>query len=110
MILGLMDRRIEFQAYTPTTNTAGGDSPAWFKHIEVWAQAKPMKAAERFEADQFKEIKTYTFIIRYRRSITSDMRILFNGEYYRILGLAELGRREGLEITAEYMQRGGEIS
>lgn len=110
MIIGLMDRRIEFQTYTPTTNSAGGDTPAWTKHLEVWAQAKPLKAAERFEANQFREVKAYTFITRYRASIVSSMRILYNGEYYKIIGLAELGRRDGLEITAEYMQLDGEVT
>lgn len=108
MIIGRMDRRIEFQTPGNTRDSMGSFVQTWTTFLRVWAQAKPLRASERFSSDQQRESKVYTFLIRYRDGITSDMRIVYNEEYYRISGIAEINRREGLEITAEYLQDNAE--
>jgi SPP1 family predicted phage head-tail adaptor len=106
--VGGMDRRITIEA--PSRSQDGfGDAPAtWATFKAVWAKATPLRATERFISQQSRATKASSFLIRYIPGVTPEMRILFDGEYYAITGIAEVGRREALEISAESMERYGE--
>ena len=104
MIIGRLDRLIEIQYPSRAKNTFGEETVVWKLHARVWAQAQPLQALERFKAAQERESKVYTFRLRYVKGVKSDMRVYHDSQSYRILGIAELGRREGLELTAEYFE------
>lgn len=107
MNIGRMDRLVEIQYPKLTRDTIGGDSTEWKRFARVWAQAIPLMAKERYRSAEIRESKTYTFRIRFLRNLGSEMRIIHDEQPYRITGIAELGRKEGLEITAEYLQDAG---
>lgn len=107
MIVGKLDRRIEIQEPVTTQDTFGAESVAWQTFARVWAQATPMQAKERHQSAQIRESKVYSFVIRHLVGVESTFRIVFESEIYRILGVAEIGRRIGLEITAEYFEKHG---
>lgn len=106
--VGRMDRLIEIQYPSRQKNTFGDDVVTWKSLARVWASANPMEARERFASQELRAAKVYTFLVWYLSTVTPDMRILFNGESYRITGLAEIGRRERLQITAEFLEARGD--
>lgn len=107
MYIGKMDRQVEIQYRANTQDSTGEDVPTWKTLARVWAQATPMNAKERFASEMERESKVYTFRIRYIKGVQADMRLVHESQNYRITGIAEIGRREGLELTAEYFQSHG---
>lgn len=107
MNIGRMDRLIEIQYPERTQNEFGEAVDTWTRFARVWAQAVPLRTTERFASAAQRESKVYTFRIRYMRGIGPEMRIVHDSQNYRIIGIAELNRREGIELTAEYFQESG---
>nr|WP_245317824.1 phage head closure protein [Ensifer sp. 1H6] len=65
----------------------------WVAVATVWAQARPNRGDERFEAQQLTGSATMTFHIRYRRELTIEDRISYDGRTWDIRDIRELGRR-----------------
>ena len=99
-----MDRYIDIQKPLRVANEFNEDEETWVSHARVWAEAVPLRATERFESSAVRQVKEYTFRLRYRKGVTPDMRIQYENEFFRIKGIAEVGRRHSLEISAEYME------
>lgn len=104
---GELDRRITFQRRGQTQSPSGAIVPGWVDHVTVWAGFRPTMGRERVQAPQTLATRTGTWRIRWRSDITEDMRFLFRGQPWQIEGIAEIGRREGLEITATAIEGEG---
>lgn len=98
---GKLDRRITIEQVTLAQNAMGEPVETWAPFAEVWTDVRPMTATERFESDARHSARVSNFRIRYLTGIDPTMRISYEGLSWRILGIAELGRREGLDVTAE---------
>lgn len=101
MYSGKLDRRIVIEQTTPSTDSYGEPTDSWSTYTTVWASVRQIKASERFNSDKVLSVRTAVFKIRYNSGITEKMRINYDGRYWDILGIAEIGRQEGTEITAE---------
>lgn len=97
---GKLDRRITLQRATSSQDEAGQSIPAWSKVAEVWAQVLPLAAREPFQADQRAAWVDTKFVIRYRADVGPLDRVLYGGRTYDVVGVQEIGRREGLELLA----------
>jgi len=98
---GRMDRRIIFQKKILETNSLGEKVEVRREDLfEVWAEAIPIRGREYFEAKQLIANFDMKFRVYYRKEITPLIGILFEGRTYDIQSVAELGRREYLEILA----------
>ena len=97
---GELDRRITFQREEITQSPSGAPMRLWVDVATVWASFRPAMGKERYQAPQTLATRTGTWRIRWRTGIDEKMRFLFRGDVWQIDGLAEIGRREGLEITA----------
>lgn len=95
-----MDRRIQLLSVTTTQDTAGGPVEATSPLATVWAEAKDLLGREFTAAQQTNAEITTRFRIRYRADLTPQHRIAWDGRSYDIVNIAEIGRREGLEINA----------
>ena len=100
MQAGKLDRRITIQSPTSTRDGAGQPVEAWALLATVWARVEHLRGKEPFQGQEFNAQRTSVFTIRYRTDLDETMRIIFDGDTYDILAIAEKGRREGLEITA----------
>lgn len=103
MRAGRLDRRITLERNTPTQNSSGEEIEAWSVLATVWAETRPMRGAETFNAQQFLGKTPMTFRIRWStrvKVLNVEDRIVFDGRQYNILDIREIGRREGLEIDA----------
>jgi SPP1 family predicted phage head-tail adaptor len=102
MRAGRLDRRIELRHRTTTRTEASGQTvEAWpVEYATVWAEKFDLRGREYFAAQQVTAEVTTRFRIRHRGDVLMTDRIACEGLSYNINSIAEIGRREGLEILA----------
>lgn len=101
MNIGPMDRRIQLLEEDMHPDDRGHPVPTLMLIAEVWAQAIPIRGQERFSADQMVAKADVRFRIRYRGDVRPTQQLRFDGRLYDVQEVAELGRREGLEVLAQ---------
>lgn len=104
MNAGAMDRRVQFLR-AGMVNDGFQTRPGAFLPYgsAVWAHRHQISDGERFRADSVFQDMSARFTVRYSAlsaSITGRDRLTCEGVTYAIGGIKEIGRREGLEITA----------
>ncbi len=102
MIAGKFDRRIELRRRVLARNAESSQEvPSWPKaYATVWAQKQDVRGREFFAAQQTNSEITTTFRIRHRTDVLMTDRIVYQDMAFNIHSIAEIGRREGLEIMA----------
>lgn len=98
MRAGDLDRQITIEAPTETPNAIGEPIQTWSVFVTVWAKVAPVRGRERFTADQVAAEADTIFRIRWLVGVTEKMRVSYDGRLYDITYIAELGRREGMEL------------
>lgn len=101
MKAGALDRRITIQNRVETQNSFGEAEITYEDMTSVWAEVRPLTGREYFSAAQYVPEAKLKIRIRYRAGITEKQRIIYQGETYDIGYIAELGRREGLELIVK---------
>lgn len=103
---GDLDRRITLRTVTEAdTDAAGNPIPGTGGEVSLarWAQYTPVSDRERLAAKEVAAEYSARFVIRWSqsvRAINPTWWLTFEGRDYDIAGVKEIGRREGLEITA----------
>ena len=67
----------------------GEITQAWVDYVKVWAKVTPFSNKDRLSAQAVGVLSKMRCIVRYStltQAITSDMRVLWRGKYYRIEG------------------------
>lgn len=105
MQAGALDRRIRLLSYTAGAANDFGEpgSPSWAQTAVLWASKKDVSDGERVAAQAVGANLTTRFVVRsstVTRAIKAQDRIECEGRTYDVVGLKEIGRRDGLEITA----------
>jgi SPP1 family predicted phage head-tail adaptor len=103
MQIGRLDRRITILRASVATDSFNEPVQTWAGIATVWARAEPVMDGEKIRAGETLAHKSYRFTIRYSSDVADvdpTYRLTFDGREYDIAGVKELGRREGLEITA----------
>ena len=101
MNIGRMDRKVEVQRRTTAVDTFGQRNETWAKRFDAWAMKKDDFANERVEAGQVVEVVRTTWTMRYNDTLKHTDRILYDGGTYYVLGIVELGRKEGMKVLTE---------
>ena len=101
---GALDRRVLIERPV-TTVTPEGEwrREEWEPVAEVPASIRYLRAQERVQAPKPMPVESLSIWIRYRQ-VEPTWRVVLDGRPYRITGIAVLGRREGVEITAERIE------
>ena len=103
MHLGRMERKIviEQPTYSVSSDTNNKYVSAWTTYKTVWASWVHKQSQEVFESGQMVAKDTYEWKVRYydAAEVKQDMRISYDSEYYYIVGIKELGRKEAYQIT-----------
>lgn len=103
MNTGKMDQRITIERATTLADTFGTPVPSWSAYLSCWAEVRYGTGQERREAAQQVASAPATFRIRYSvaaAGIAEIDRIAHRGATWDIKSVVELGRNEGIEITA----------
>jgi SPP1 family predicted phage head-tail adaptor len=102
MRAGNLDRVIQLQRIaTVTTDSYGAKSPSWTTFATLRAQKLSNAIIDREGARGDSTDNTITFRSRWLYGVTLECRVTYEGQQYKIMGLTELGRRVGLDITCE---------
>lgn len=82
---GLLNKRISISGKSKTKSSYGGYVEDWVEIAMVWANIKPLRGRELFQAKQVQaEIET-KITIRYRTGIKSDMRVTYGDRTFQIV-------------------------
>jgi len=101
--IGKLDRRITLQGLTQTQGEYGELIDTWADVATVWANAYAGAGKEFVAARQVNAEVSMQFQIRWM-AVSTTMRILYDGKYFDIVDIAEVGRRERLNIFAKARQ------
>lgn len=102
---GYLDRRATLQHQVLTPNaTTGEKEVSYADYATVWAGKRDIRGREFFAAQQVNSDTTTLWQIRHRTDVKATDRIVVEGLSYDINGIAEIGRRDGLELQATAVQ------
>ena len=101
MRIGKLDRRIVIEQQVTAKDDWNYDYTTWTTYATVWANKMDKGVTEREEVDRQTALTRTQWTMRYRSTVNSTMRILYNSQYYYIVGVEEIGRREGLRVFTE---------
>lgn len=97
------DWLITIQRMTLTYDAHNRPIETWADVAQVWAEKRDVSDGERFRAAQTEAQITTRFRLLWSPQIADvnpKDRIALDGALYDISGVKEIGRREGIEITA----------
>jgi SPP1 family predicted phage head-tail adaptor len=99
---GRLDRLVELRHRVLTRDPNSGEQlETWpAAYAEVWAEKKDLRGREFFAARTVNSELTTTWKIRHRTDVLMTDRLVYDGLVYTINSIAEIGRREGLELQA----------
>lgn len=83
---GDLDQRVTLQAPPAGRDGFGHRAGAWSDVATVWAAVWPIKGREWLAAGTMQSEATLRVRIRWRPAVTSDMRIVWRGQPYAIVG------------------------
>ncbi len=98
MQAGRLDRKITIETPTDVQSGTGVVTQTWATFATPWAEVRPVRGQERFAAAQVAGEIDQVFRIRWLSGVTRKMRISYDSLTWDIIDIAEIGRREGLEI------------
>jgi SPP1 family predicted phage head-tail adaptor len=98
MQAGRLTERVSIERKSSTRAANGEEVVTWTVLDTVSASVKQLRGKEFFAAAQMQGSVDHQVQIRYRTDITRDMRLMWGAQPLDIVGIAELGHREGLEI------------
>lgn len=104
MQVGKLDRQITLEFKTSGQSGSGEPTESWGSAVTAWAQVRPLSGREYYAAlgAQIVAEETLVFGIRYRSDVRpGTARVVYEGRTYNIRRVAEVGRRDGLEITGD---------
>lgn len=101
---GTLDRRVIILAAQPDDDGFSSNPGEPTEVGKRWMSRKDVSDSERIRAESFGAAITSRFVCHYD-SLTATIRpashsLVCGGTLYNIVGVKEIGRREGLEITA----------
>ncbi len=103
MDAGRMDRRIAIVRETETGRNAFNEPIVSTTETTVWASKEDIRDGERWTAQEVGAEVTTRFRIRWSATFADldpQASITFDGRAYNVVSTKEIGRREGIEITA----------
>lgn len=99
-----LDRRIRIERATMGRDTMNNlVATGWSTLTTVWASKEDVRDAERVAAQEVGAEITTRFRIRWSTRVADvnpKDRLVFAGRIYQIVAVKEIGRRDGLEISA----------
>jgi len=102
MIAGRLDRRVQFTRAT-LADDGLASSEVWADYGEaVWASKQDLRDSEKWRAGEVAASVTTRFQVRWNsitETVTPKDRLTCDGREYDIVGVKEIGRREGIELT-----------
>jgi SPP1 family predicted phage head-tail adaptor len=98
MRAGRLDRRITIQSKTEVIDVYGQRTLTWATFLTVWSDPIEKLGGEQTQDNNRSTKRMVDFRVRWNSTITNEMRILWESEFYKIEDIKEISRQEGLII------------
>lgn len=96
-----LKERITFVSYTTASDGEGGTTPTQDTTNTVWGQLTPLSQSRALNEMQLAFNKAVRVYVRYPLAVTTDDKILFDGEYYTIHSILDIdNQHQYLKIIA----------
>jgi len=99
MITSTLNKFITIEKGTMGKDAVGAPSSSYVVVSNVWANMFIRSVDTRFTTEGSLPISTTEWTIRYRDDVDIKCRIIYDGDYYKILSVEKVGRKEALKIT-----------
>lgn len=86
-IVSRLRHRVTIEEVTQTTDGQGGYTETWAEIGKAWADIKPLKAYEKFQAAKFEVPVSHKITMRYRTDITEANRLVYDNRVFEIKGI-----------------------
>lgn len=101
ILAGRLDRRLVIERpIRDEVDSIGSPITTWEVVHVARCQVLPVSGGEVVRSGVERAVKLVRFVVRWME-ITEGDRVVYDGEYWNILHLKEIGRREGIEILAQ---------
>jgi SPP1 family predicted phage head-tail adaptor len=100
---GRLDRRIIIQEKSIVLATNGQQTETWATFLTVWSNPVEKDGFEKTDNNNRSTMRMVFFRVRYNSTITNEMRVVWEGQSYKIEDTKELGRKEGLIINTSLL-------
>lgn len=97
---GRLDRRVVIRRKTVQQDGTGQPIETWVDWKVAMMSRRDLRADERFRAGQDLGTMVAVWTCHFFPGLGIEDRLIADGPTWDIIGIAELGRRSGLEITA----------
>lgn len=105
MRAGKHDRKITIKTATVTQGSSGQESPTWKVFHVTFAEWLPFMGQDRLKSESKHSYLSGRFRFRpFKAGVEHTMQVECEGTLYRIVGVAEIPRRKGVELTVEEWQ------
>ena len=94
MRAGGLRHRVALQQPSVETDAMGGESQTFVTYATVWASIEPLRGTERLAVQQAQSDQTHKIRMRYRKSLTTQHRILFDSRAFNINAVANTFERD----------------
>lgn len=104
MNIGFLDRRIVLQFQSSTVDDYGDTTGSWIDSLTVWAALDNESAGSTVIQEQENTINRVTWRVRSSaatRLVTPKWRIKYGSDFYNILAIQEVGRKNELHFVSE---------
>lgn len=81
----LLNKRVSILEQSTTQNSYGETESNWLTIATVWANIRPLRGRELYQANQVHSETTSKVTIRYRSGILPKMRINYSGRILEII-------------------------
>ena len=98
MRAGRLDRVVTLGKKTVSGQDSYGEETVTWTDVIVWAERRDLRGDERWTAQQVMGKQTCVYRIYYRTDLTVEDRLVDGSDTYDIHSIAEIGRKEGLEL------------
>jgi SPP1 family predicted phage head-tail adaptor len=93
--------RVTIERPTETRDAYGATVPGWAEIATVSASVLAMVPRELVTDSAQVAVMGFRVIIRWRSDVTVACRVLADGKVLLVRGVAEIGRRQGLQLICE---------
>lgn len=105
MQAGTLRDRITILKKTGGKDGLGQPLPeAWIEHVRLWANVKHPSGLSAINADADTSVVKASMRIRWRKDITADMRVLFDGRTYEIDAVLPGDKREHVDLACRWVK------
>lgn len=94
-----LDRQIVVQRREVVRADTGRETVAWLTRCTVRAAKRDVSGREQAQAGQVVPEAVTRWVVRFREDIEVADRVLYRGRQHDVKHIAELGRREWLQLT-----------